>query len=171
MFPQKGKILTWTAMRGCFHIKYNLRFKGVNYDTSCPWCNHNVEDDFHTFFSYCWCQVCLWQHMRPSLLPGNDIFDVVFELLEGFNREQRKLFKMTLWCMWRKCNEKSWENTFTYPHITIKMTKQHLHSWEIAYRGHNLLHTDHNMASPKHVETWSPRLSKKAELQHNRYYI
>ncbi|KAJ1438415.1 Reverse transcriptase zinc-binding domain [Sesbania bispinosa] len=47
--PNRAKLLLWRMLRGCLHVRVNLQRKGVNCPTMCPFCETNIENEWHLF--------------------------------------------------------------------------------------------------------------------------
>lgn len=63
---------------------------------------------------------------------------------------------MMTWCIWKRRNDKLWENVFTYLRIVVRLTMKFLHNWEHARKDITIMHIIPTSRLQTHVETWKP---------------
>jgi hypothetical protein len=113
--PSKVKNFLWRACRNCLPTRIRLQSKGVQCTDRCAVCDDFGEDSTHLFFMcnksmICWQRSGLW-----SILMA--VFDIdasfptnVFAILHHLDQQQKQVFSVTLWSIWKHRNNKVWNN-------------------------------------------------------------
>ncbi|MCH82487.1 RNA-directed DNA polymerase (Reverse transcriptase), partial [Trifolium medium] len=113
--PQRVKIFLWRMLMGCLPTRVRLQSKGVDCSENCPHCENNFENEWHLFIGchkakLVWEGAGLWnmiENLTQNALSFNDLIFSVFK-----QQQQHVIIDtiMMLWCLWKRRNEKIWEN-------------------------------------------------------------
>jgi hypothetical protein len=133
--PQKIKVFLWRAARGCLPTRERLRTRGVQYTDRCVHCERSFENDWHVFFGCnkveeVWAEVGLWNFIRDRLKIANGFIDLFFQLLELLSQQNLHMFAMTLWCIWKRRNEKLWNDVDIRPDVSVRLARESLVQWQ-----------------------------------------
>lgn len=80
-------------------------------------------------FWMCKIIACLWHIIQENLEISDDFVALFFQLLEFLHHKQLLDFVMTLWCIWKRQNDKFWNDVETQPHISVHMVHDVLLQW------------------------------------------
>lgn len=126
--PQKLKILLWLIACGYLPIHDNHRQRHVPCDHVCPMCETGVEDELHIFLK-CQHAIHVWHigsisHVKNSFSQAASFNDCFFSLLELLMHEQQVTFTMMFWILWKRRNEKVWENISKPGDVSIQLAME-----------------------------------------------
>ncbi|MCH89622.1 ribonuclease H protein, partial [Trifolium medium] len=139
--PQMVKLFLWRAARGCLPTRVNLNRRHVECTRACPFCELSEESHWHTFFgcSYVeqvWIAAGLWQQILYWLHRVDDFKGMIFAVLSGETVQTCQQFAMVLWCLWKRRNEKVWEDRVKPISTSLKLAMDMLIDW-LAAQVHN----------------------------------
>lgn len=104
-----GKILNllWRVCLGCLSTANALVLKNVNINTTCVWCQMNVEDDIHVFFQ-CYFYREVWENTGLSTLvivcPNDTVLTVLKQIQTG-RKEHIWIVSLLCWNLWQRRND------------------------------------------------------------------
>ena len=133
--PQKVKVFLWRAARECLPTRCRLQTRGVHCSDRCVHCNSSFENDWHVFFGCeklepVWSAAYLWHVIRENLEIADRFVSLFFQLLDFLQHEQLLSFVMTLWCIWKRRNDKLWNDIETQPRISLQTAREVLLQWQ-----------------------------------------
>jgi len=133
--PQKIKVFLWCAGRGCLPTRERLRTRGVQCTDRCVHCEGSYENDWHVFFGCnkveeVWVETGLWNFIHDKLEMADGFVDLFFQLLVLLSHDSLHMFAMTMWCIWKRINEKPWEDVETRSAISIGLARESLYQWQ-----------------------------------------
>jgi hypothetical protein len=113
--PQKMKVFLWRMARGCLPTRQRLQQKGVNCSDRCVFCQSNFENDWHIFFGCekakeIWEEAGLWSIIDGLIDTAEGFVTLFFQLLLQLSQHQIINLVLGLWCIWKRRNEKLWED-------------------------------------------------------------
>jgi len=81
-------------------------------------------NDWYVFFGCnkveeVWVEAGLWNFIQDKLEIADGFVDLFFQLLELLYHDSLHMFAMTMWCIWKRRNEKLWDDVETQPAISI----------------------------------------------------
>jgi len=127
------------------------------------------EDSSHLFFECtksvgCWQCVGLWLIIHQVWLTTSSCSTNVFSILQKFDGQQKQMFGVLLWRIWKHRNNKVWNNvTETNQHI-CERAEFFMSSWGNAQELRNLGAT----SSMQHeVAHWTELLEEEVEKEDN----
>ncbi|GAU39798.1 hypothetical protein TSUD_219730 [Trifolium subterraneum] len=134
--PQKVKVFLWRAARGCLPTRERLRTRGVQCTDRCVHCEQSFENDWHVFFGCnkveeVWAEARLWSFIRDKLEIADGFVALFFQLLELLSQHNLHMFAMTMWCIWKRRNDKLWNGIETRPTVSIMLACDSLHQWQL----------------------------------------
>lgn len=142
--PSKVKIFIWRTVRGVLPFRFNLRRRRVQCPEECPLCESAVENEWHLFFE-CQCAEAvwrasgLWNDIQSMVMEAEGFKASFFKILDLLQEGPRKCFVMMLWCLWKRKNERLWENVSKPVHFSIQAALDLLFCWQEAKRSKQFL--------------------------------
>ncbi|XP_024630834.1 uncharacterized protein [Medicago truncatula] len=132
---QKVKVFLWRAARGCLPTKHRLQTRSVHVCDRCVQCESSYENDWYVFFGCAKLEEVrsaadLWHIIQDNLETADDFVALFFKLLESLHHQQLFDFVMTLWCIWKRRNNKLWNDVETQPRILVNMAHDVLFQWQ-----------------------------------------
>lgn len=107
--------MIWRSRRKCLPTRANINSRSVECSIVCPLCQSDVETSFHMFFT-CQINVDCWENIQirrivDYLSPSaKSCSQLIFNLYISLSIQQQQRVVMLLWSLWRRCNDKLWEN-------------------------------------------------------------
>ncbi|PNX70097.1 pentatricopeptide repeat-containing protein, partial [Trifolium pratense] len=162
--PPKVKNLIWRIGRDVLPTRKKLISRGVQCPTHCDVCNDGDEDSMHVLFSctrsiQCWQRAGLWTHIGTGLVANNNIAENLFSILHRLNKDQQEFFCVLVWSIWKRRNNKVWENVTDSDQTVIERAKHLITSWRNAQQ----IRQSANIAQP------SPQQTVWTKPRHGRY--
>lgn len=113
--PREWKCLCGGYVEIVSQPKLTFGLGGVQCLLSCPLCEREVEIPLHSFLSCTinrgyWEIVQVKEAIEDLTLQADSSKQLVFLLFNQLSNEKRKRVAMLLWSLWRRRNEKLWEN-------------------------------------------------------------
>lgn len=96
----------------CLPTTVRLAAERVQIDRVCQWCRAYEKTDIHVLFE---CQIAAetWREAglqgNISILPKDNVFDVICRAFATCNREQCTLITLICWSIWNRRNRWVWE--------------------------------------------------------------
>ena len=111
----KVKIFLWRACRNCLSTRIRLQAKGIQCTDRCAVCDEFGEDSTHMFFMcsksmLCWQRIGLWSPLMGAFDTNANFPTNVFAILQHLDQQQKQVFGVTLWSIWKHRNNKVWNN-------------------------------------------------------------
>jgi len=133
--PQKVKVFLWRAARGCLPTRERLLSRGVQSTNRCVHCEGSYENDWHIFFEChkveeVWVAAGLWNFIKDKLKTADGFVDLFFQLFNRLAQENLHMFAMTMWCIWKRRNEKLWNDVDTRPEVSVRLARESLYQWQ-----------------------------------------
>lgn len=137
--PTHVKLFLWRACRDCLPTRTRLCSKQVRCPSLCEMCGTDIESRWHALISckdnkLCWLEAKFWHFIEPLLEISDSFADLFFTVCKSLNHDQRSYFSMVLWSLWKKRNDKVWENKVVSHSHVIRRAWDYLHSWKWARR-------------------------------------
>jgi hypothetical protein len=134
--PQKMKVFLWRVARGCLPTRERLQQKGVNCTNNCEHCQHNFENEWHIFFGCVkaqetWEVAGLWPQIAGLFESANGFVSFFFHLLQLLSQNEIILFVASLWSIWKRRNQKIWENIDAQPLVSFQLARDVIHNWQV----------------------------------------
>ncbi|XP_058742492.1 uncharacterized protein LOC131614986 [Vicia villosa] len=114
------------------------------------------ENSFHLFIQCsksieCWIRVGLWPLLQRISSNGELFASVIFSFLQVSNHDQKAIFSVTLWSIWKGRNNQVWNQVEDSPTLICLRANQLLTDWKEAqkYRLNNEIIT-----SPPAIIRW-----------------
>ncbi|XP_062024673.1 putative ribonuclease H protein At1g65750 isoform X2 [Rosa rugosa] len=112
--PPKVRIFVWRLLKGVVPTMRNLLQRRVPLpDSRCVFCHKVIEDDLHVFKN-CKLVVPLWVCSPLTLHsyshPAHSLMDWIFDMPDKFTAQQRELFFVLLWVIWKNRNCVLWQD-------------------------------------------------------------
>jgi hypothetical protein len=135
--PPKVKNFMWRACRNCLPTRIRLQTKGDQCTDRCAVCDDFGKDNTHLFFMcnksmLCWQRIGFWS-------PLMVVFDIdasfsinVFAILQHLDQQQKQVFSVTLWSIWKHRNNKVWNNVTDTTQTICARAESLLTSWRNA---------------------------------------
>jgi len=122
--PQRMKVFLWRAARGCLPTRQRLQQRVVNCTDKCEYCTSNYENEWHIFFSCqkaqeVWEIASLWGMISGEFGTADGFKSLFFHMLEQLEQDQLIAFVTGLWCIWKRRNDKIWEDKEIRPEIAF----------------------------------------------------
>lgn len=76
-----------------------------------------------------WAKTRFWYFINDKFETADDFVEIFFKLREQLAQENLHMFDMTMWCIWKRRNEKLWNNVDTRPALTIRLARKSLYQW------------------------------------------
>lgn len=81
----------------------------------CILCNESLENCWHVLLtcdkaSPSWHKTTLWNYIEPYLLSAQSFGELFFQVCKVLNEDQKPMFLMVLWSIWKARNEKLWNS-------------------------------------------------------------
>lgn len=132
--PQKGSYFFGVWLEDVFLVptRCNLQKQNV---LRCVLCEEFDEDELRVFFNgkkagKVWRYAGLWNVVRVKLLPGIGFSEVLFALLSCGSVPQTKSTTMQFWCIWKRRNERVWEQVDRPVSVSAMIAMDVLYDWE-----------------------------------------
>jgi hypothetical protein len=112
--PPKAKHLLWRICRGCLPTRIRLQERCVLCSSSCPLCDHDIEDDWHVLFhcefsAHSRISASLDQFLAPWLQQGQNLRDTIHNICFSNDKDAAGLFATLI--LWSNRNNSIWNNT------------------------------------------------------------
>jgi len=96
-------------------MRIRLQAKGVQCTDRCVVCDEFGEDNAHMFFMCsksmrCWQRIGLWSPLMAAFDTNASFPTNVFSILQDLDQQQKYIFGVTLWSIWKHQNNKVWNN-------------------------------------------------------------
>jgi hypothetical protein len=135
--PPSVKNLLWRIGRNVLPTRVRLNSRGIQCSENCAICNDGVEDSIHVLFlcphnMACWQQEGLWNHINAGLNISNNIVDILLSILHNLNQEQQANFSVLLWSIWKRRNNKVWNNISETNTTVCERARHLITSWKQA---------------------------------------
>ncbi|CAJ2675491.1 unnamed protein product [Trifolium pratense] len=162
--PPKVKNLIWRIGRDVLPTRKKLNSRGVQCPMHCVVCNDGDEDSTHVLFSctrsiQCWQQAGLWAHISTGLGANNNIAENLFSILHWLNKDQQELFCVLVWSIWKRRNNKVWEDVTDSDQTVVERAKHLITSWRSAQQ----------IRQSAHITQPSPQQTVWTKPRHGRY--
>ncbi|CAJ2632963.1 unnamed protein product [Trifolium pratense] len=162
--PPKVKNLIWRIGRDVLPTRKKLNSRGVQCPMHCVVCNDGDEDSTHVLFSctrsiQCWQQAGLWAHISTGLGANNNIAENLFSILHRLNKDQQELFCVLVWSIWKRRNNKVWEDVTDSDQTVVERAKHLITSWRSAQQ----------IRQSAHITQPSPQQTVWTKPRHGRY--
>jgi len=116
-----------------------LQTRGVSYPPCCNYCkfNTNLENHWHIFFG---CDQVkkvsdatgLWNTVHTSMQEAQSTTNLIFNLIDTLPEDLKRTLVITSCGIWKRRNEKIWENKTLPPSILVSHSLQFLAEWSKA---------------------------------------
>jgi hypothetical protein len=154
--PPKDKHLLWRICRGCLPTRCRLQERCVPCPSSCPLCDHGIEDDMHVLFH---CEFSaqsrssagLDQFIAPHLRHNRNLRDVILSICSSTDKHAAGLFATLIWVLWNNRNNSIWNNT-KEPGRSLGYKAKHL--WEEWFSVQHIQSGQLASVQPQHVLRW-----------------
>lgn len=135
--PGRVKMTLWQLLRGCLPTRYNLGQRGVPCIQCCPHCEIGVEEEQHIFFGcqksrQVWEAAGMLEVVDAAVQMTNNYKETVFQLLKNSDEQRKTTAAMLLWSIWKRRNEKLWNNNDISALISTRLAMEYLHNWKAA---------------------------------------
>jgi ribonuclease HI len=135
--PPRVKNLLWRIGRNVLPTRVRLNSRGIQCPENCAICNDGVEDSIHVLFlcphnMACWQQEGLWNHINAGLNTSNNIAYILLSILHNLNQEQQANFSVLLWSIWKRRNNKVWNNISETNTTVCERARHFITSWKQA---------------------------------------
>jgi ribonuclease HI len=132
--PQRVKIFMWRVLRGCLPTRDKLQRKGVQCTDLCPHCETTYENEWHLFIGCekakrVWIAAGLWDDISQVVVAANSFNSLVFSFLTVHLEKKCSDFVLIMWCLWKRRNEKIWEEAEKPVHVSINAAREYLLQW------------------------------------------
>jgi hypothetical protein len=77
-----------------------------------------------------WVEAGLWNFINDKLETADGFVDLFFQLLERLAKENLHMFAMNMWCIWKRRNEKLWNDVDTRPEVSVRLACESLYQWQ-----------------------------------------
>lgn len=130
----KVKHFIWCIQRNCLPTRQKLQKKGVNCPITCRYYHNDLGKEYHILFG-CnqvkefWEATRFWSRISGFVARAKSAIVLIFDLLNEFQDFSLKKFAIMLWCIWRRRNEKLWEDVDTNLNTSVSLSMQFLNEW------------------------------------------
>lgn len=129
--PHKARNLLWTIRRECVPTRVQLQSRHVQCEMICPWCNTDVEDDWHAFVGCTvaresWYWAGLLTVLQPRIGTVSSLGDFVFDICRSESRDIAGWVALLLWQIWAAHNDVIWNDAH---HISTSIGSAALDAW------------------------------------------
>jgi ribonuclease HI len=150
--PQKVKVFLWRMARGCLPTREKLQQKGVHCSNRCVHCQNNFENEWHIFVGCrkaqeIWEEADLWSIIDGLIDMADGFVSLFFQLLQRLSQVQLCNFVMGLWCIWKRRNEKLWEDIEHRPSISFQIARDYLFQWKQVHSRGGTRHNNDDVGS------------------------
>lgn len=116
---------------------WNLIRKGVPCLNTCPYCELNLENEWHIFFGCdqaltIWRNHGLWPLLHPLVSRAESTKDCIFLVLNNLIGVKVDKFTSTIWALWKMRNEKVWNHAELPIPYTLQSAMQSIREWQRA---------------------------------------
>ncbi|KAK2355577.1 hypothetical protein QL285_092977 [Trifolium repens] len=144
--PPKVKNLIWRIGRDILPTRKKLNSRGVQCPVHCTVCDDGDEDIMHVLFVcprsvQCWQRTGLWTHINACLAANNNAKETLFSILQSLNHEQMEFFCVMVWSIWKRRNNKVWNNIVDSDQAVIERANHLITGWRNAQKLRNLANT------------------------------
>lgn len=77
----------------------------------------------------CWLEAGLWNNIDTIMDSCDSFAQLFFASCDNFNGDQCTKFCMVLWSIWRRINEKFWDNRDSRFKEAVYHAEENLHMW------------------------------------------
>jgi hypothetical protein len=135
--PPKVKNLLWRIGRNILSTREKLNSRGVQCPVHCVVCDGGEEDIMHVLFMntrsvHCWQRVGMWTHINAGLVASNNAAENLFLILQRLEKDQQELFCVMVWSIWKRMNNKAWDNIIDSDQSLIERDKHLITGWRNA---------------------------------------
>lgn len=100
----------------------------------CLQCESNLENCWHLFITCedsvaCWKEANLWDRIEPLLVRVDSFTELFFTVNADLCSSMRNLFAMVLWSIWKRRNDRLWEERIVSNSQVISRAKEVLTDW------------------------------------------
>jgi ribonuclease HI len=154
--PPKAKHLLWRICRGCLPTRTRLQERCVSCPSSCPLCDHGIEDDMHVLFhcdfsAQSRISAGLDQFLAPWLQQHQNLRDTILNICSSNDKNAAGLFATLIWVLWNNRNNSIWNNTKEQGRSLGYKAK---HMWEEWHSVQHLQSGRHVPVQQQHVLRW-----------------
>ncbi|KAK2404967.1 hypothetical protein QL285_054266 [Trifolium repens] len=131
------KVFLWRAARGCLSTRQWLQQKGVHCPHTCAHCQQNFENEWHIFFGCekaqeIWEEAGLWYLIEGMFETADGFVSLFFKLLDLLSQHLVFQFVSALWCIWKRRNQKIWEDMELQPSVSFQLARDVILQWQTA---------------------------------------
>lgn len=132
------KVSLWKVARGYLPTGYRLQTQSIQCNDHCVMQDRLYKNDWHVYFGcdkleVVWEVARLCHIIKENLVVANGFATLFFQLFEQLPHQQLLIFVMTLWCIWKRRNEKFWSDINTNPRMLVYMAHESLMKWQQAH--------------------------------------
>jgi len=122
--------------RGCLPTRVRLQNKGVHCPTQCVSCASGHDDLAHLLFdcpfaTQVWHMTDLWSHITVYS-STTSVVEAIFWLVDTLCGEQKQLFVVVLWSLWKHRNLKVWEDVTEGCVTVVEQAGVMVTEWKLA---------------------------------------
>ena len=130
--PHKARNLLWRICRGCVPTRLRLQSRHVQCEVICPWCDTDVEDDWHAFVGCTvaresWYWAGLSTVLQPRVGTVSSLADFVFDICRSESRDIAGRVASLLWQIWAARNDVIWNAAH---HTSTSIGRTALDAWQ-----------------------------------------
>lgn len=121
--PPKIKHFLWRTLGECLPTRMRLRTKVVTCSSLGAYFENNFENEWHVFFccdqvKSVWTEVGIWHTISSHIQSFESAQEMIFNMLHTLPTHQKSIFATTLWCIWKRRNDKIWEAKNPTPKVS-----------------------------------------------------
>jgi hypothetical protein len=155
--PQRVKIFLWRVVRGCLPTRDRLQRKGIQCTDLCPHCETTFENEWHLFIGCdsakkVWMEAGLWDMIQEHVDNATGFENLCFSILAAAQEPIKSDIVMVLWCVWKRRNEKIWEEVEKPASLSIQSARELLFQWREVRKDGTAART----ASTTTIVRWQP---------------
>ncbi|XP_058783590.1 uncharacterized protein LOC131658296 [Vicia villosa] len=144
--PTRVKHLPWRICRDCLPTRVRLRHRHVPCVLNCPFCDNDVEDDWHVFFGCLeaissWRAAGLYDVIVPRLHSLPDAKSVIIDICSKEDKYLAGRVAVMIEGLWKNRNDWVWHNE---KEEATRLGWMALHKWQEWFSAQQVHHTDGN---------------------------
>jgi hypothetical protein len=103
----------------------------------CVVCDDGEEDIMHVLFLctrsvHSWQRAGMWTHINVGLVASNNAAENLFLILQRLEKDQQEFFCVMVWSIWKRKNNKVWDNIIDSDQYVIERAKHLITGWRKA---------------------------------------